>query len=57
MSHSPIKRAKAGLSGSATARRVTAAEKAAQPRPKAKPKPKKKKSVESSVRDVFWGGE
>ena len=53
----PIKNAKDGLSGNATARRVTAAEKAAQSKPRPKAKPRKKKSPDASVRDVFWGGE
>jgi hypothetical protein len=44
--------------GDATHKKVAAAEKkvSSAPDPNApKPKPKKKKSVESSVRDSFWG--
>ncbi len=57
MAKSFLGKAKDGLSGNATARRVAAAERAAQSKPRPKARPKKKKSPEASVRDVFWGGE
>jgi hypothetical protein len=54
----PLDKAKDGLSGNATARRLAAAEaKAAGPKPKPKAKPKKKTRTfkAGSVSADFWG--